>query len=54
MTARHPVTLTRAQEKLLYARLEDPSSCAPRAPSPLWLTFILLAAGLLLAVWLGP
>lgn len=50
---RRPVTLSRAQIRMIYGRLEEPGR--PReSPVALVMTFLLLAAGLLLAVWLGP
>lgn len=53
LSPRRPITLTRQQVKTIYGRLEEPS--APReSPVALVATFLLLAAGLLLAVWLGP
>jgi hypothetical protein len=53
--SRRPVNLTRAQERLLYARLvEEPTAARRESPVALLGTFLLLGAGLLLAIWLGP
>jgi hypothetical protein len=51
---RRPVTLTRAQERLLYARLEAPTAARRESPVALLGVFLMLGAGLLLAIWLGP
>ncbi len=44
---------TRAQERLLYARLEEPSR-PKESRVALFGTFLLLGAGLLLTIWLCP
>lgn len=50
---RRPVTLSRAQIRMIYGRLEEPS--APReSPLALVACLLLLFAGLLLAIWLKP
>lgn len=50
---RRPITLSRAQIRMIYGRLEEPTG-PPESPLALVGCLFLLFAGLLLAVWLGP
>lgn len=55
MSYRRPVTLSRAQERMLYSQLEAPTSPVRFAHAlPLLLTFAILIAGLALGWILGP